>query len=752
MSAFLPLLGVILFIATGTFVTGRLIVALAKVDWLRSLRVENMLVSAFLGTTLWMLITAASSYLGLPALSARFVLLGVVLLLCGAVYFSGRIDWVFRGARWQRLLRLYVLLMALSTLCMGTIIYVQGYLTYNDGPDYIAMSEMLQEHAITSDFGLETDHVLYHPSIILTSNWFHTGSLYFLSLIQAIFPLTGFEIYPAPLYWGALLNASAIYVLARWMFRIPVKYACLGAIGCLLAVNPLTFAADSSFLCQLYGTSGFCFTLAITSRLYTRSHWHWGSALVFALSVASVLSSYSELAPVLTFGCLGYVAVATAKARRQGHLPAFGQFFLITVGALLICAHIELARTIHSIFKTLELNGVGYHHDWTFAHYWTFAMGMRPRSASIQWFYIPATIGASICLAAGLLRFFRQPRRLMPLAVALGTFGGLAIYYSLVALDPWTGEVGHTWNLLKLCKYAFPLVTVFQVAGLYWLLSGSGYEKKAFVGVCLLLALVCVPYRLRKFRYYGSDLVDRQGESPMTGARDVRDQLALIKPSKRFFLPKLTGHADRRFACVAYPLQYAKLTEEQTKSPDVNFSDPEMFLFMPSVPPFVEPLEEWPLNVSRIDPQKPQVLWLEPADRVKYGGREVCCWLGEHPMEFRIWAPRQATYDFSFDIAPGRSIVLTNKRHFRVSTEQATSPALATAGHQTISTQIALTQGINRVRIECLDKPSQSAFEGSDVIVLAQLTRAILREAYTPNQSPPMPEVKLVSEEDRLDR
>jgi hypothetical protein len=55
-------------------------------------------------------------------------------------------------------------------------------------------------------------------------------------------------------------------------------------------------------------------------------------------------------------------------------------------------------------------------------------------------------------------------RRSWPLAAMAGLLVVAVAYYALVARDPWTGERGHTWNLLKLEQWGFPLVLLAQAS------------------------------------------------------------------------------------------------------------------------------------------------------------------------------------------------------------------------------------------------------------------------------------------------
>jgi hypothetical protein len=65
----------------------------------------------------------------------------------------------------------------------------------------------------------------------------------------------------------------------------------------------------------------------------------------------------------------------------------------------------------------------------------------------------------------GLVARGRAPRS-GPFLVVLAVFAGLYAYLRFACLDPWTGELGHSWNLFRWSQWAYPFVLVLQVAGL----------------------------------------------------------------------------------------------------------------------------------------------------------------------------------------------------------------------------------------------------------------------------------------------
>src|SRR5262249_7382546 len=105
--------------------------------------------------------------------------------------------------------------------------------------------------------------------------------------------------------------------------------------------------------------------------------------------------------------------------------------------------------------------------------------------------YLGSFLVVAVAFFAG-VRLLVRRRQALPVTAALVVIAALTAYFRLLARDPWTGEAGHSWNLFKLCQWAFPLVTALEIVGLWVLWRRLGWPSAMRVS-CLLLGLLYVP-------------------------------------------------------------------------------------------------------------------------------------------------------------------------------------------------------------------------------------------------------------------
>jgi hypothetical protein len=86
------------------------------------------------------------------------------------------------------------------------------------------------------------------------------------------------------------------------------------------------------------------------------------------------------------------------------------------------------------------------------------------------------------------------------------------LWYALFALDPWTGERGHTWNLYKLAGWSFPLLALALLHGLATL--RANHWGRALARGLGLTALALAPLNVAFAGRLGQDLETFVGTRP----------------------------------------------------------------------------------------------------------------------------------------------------------------------------------------------------------------------------------------------
>jgi hypothetical protein len=136
----------------------------------------------------------------------------------------------------------------------------------------------------------------------------------------------------------------------------------------------------------------------------------------------------------------------------------------------------------------------GGHIPWSAADFFQFALGTRvlapgwinvetpPWSAINRWL----TPLYGVVALAGLWYAARRPR-LRPLAATAGLVALAAAYFALAVKDPWSGRLGHTWNLFKLAQWGWPFVLLLAVLAVRHLAPRKTPWRVAALGLAVAL-------------------------------------------------------------------------------------------------------------------------------------------------------------------------------------------------------------------------------------------------------------------------
>jgi hypothetical protein len=467
-----PALATLVFLALGTIWTGRTLVALLNLPWLRQRTPETFAASALLGCAFWVLVQGTLSHLGLTAPQAGLALAVVQAVLALAVIWLGRWrlwlpDW--RQPGWRLL---GGIALAATVLALIQVIRFGCHYPVSDGPTYMIHSEWLQDHGFSEPHVFDIHKTIDRDLRLYQVHHLRMGISFLLALCQAASPgWAALEVYPGALAWGVLLNVLGIFVVCRWTLRLSREAALFGAGLAAVLNNPLHFSAQNNFLPQLYGTAFLLLALALLTRMMNPRRWTLPAAVAVAISQAALVSGYSELAPILALVDLAFGCWLLVKARRCGQLPQMLRFGAAVTLCFVLASHIETVRAVR---------GLLYQSSWVIGAsvvatppaYGAFAMGTGQTTEKLGGWCLdgPMRFPAFVILPLLVLLFLRglknslRVRQAFPLLAALAVLALLGAYFALCT-DPVTGERGYSWNLFKLCKWAYPLAAALQAAG-----------------------------------------------------------------------------------------------------------------------------------------------------------------------------------------------------------------------------------------------------------------------------------------------
>src|SRR6266542_4094043 len=149
------------------------------------------------------------------------------------------------------------------------------------------------------------------------------------------------------------------------------------------------------------------------------------------------------------------------------------------------------------------------------------------------------------------------------LAAALG-------YYALAARDPWSDQVGHTWNVFKLMQWAFPLVFLLQVAALRHLLRPLASARRP-----VLALLLAAPLGLLGVQWAWSESLGRsmrdivRTDRPLADLRALQRRFRALPPGMLLVVGRPVS-AHRWLAAYSALLAYPRpIVGDWTDSPSV---------------------------------------------------------------------------------------------------------------------------------------------------------------------------------------
>ncbi|HKC11789.1 MAG TPA: hypothetical protein VKI41_07125, partial [Vicinamibacteria bacterium] len=461
-------------VGLASFVSGRLLTGSLGLDLLRPLTPTGAAASAVLGTALLTLGFGWLSLLGLPAPVIALVLAALHIALLEICAYRRALLDVFRPRgplpAWAGLLGATLATAAVSLL---PVLRTGGFSIGNDTYTYCAFSEWLQTHG----FGTPCPWDPASPVTAIPFLWqqerYPLGIAHFLALVQAGSgaPLS-LLVYPAVSAWGMVLQTAALFVVARWVLRFEHAWAGGASLAFAVMAHPGYWGHHNGFLQQTCALPALLLALAVLARGIHERRWRLNTALLVALLAAFLLNVYLPLVPALGAAGIAYAAACVERARRRGQLRRVRVHLGIIVLLVSILGFPDLQGAVGRLFRFAG-SDAGGHVSMTPLQFLEFAMGQRVlglHATSVQVPFLSAALAAlaplGLALAgAGLFHVGRQPRARV-LAAAVISLAGALVYYGLLAHDPWTGLVGHTWNVFKLMQWAFPFVLLLQVAAL----------------------------------------------------------------------------------------------------------------------------------------------------------------------------------------------------------------------------------------------------------------------------------------------
>jgi hypothetical protein len=510
--------------------SGRLFVGAFGTGLLRHFDPEGAAASSVLGTAILTLGSIWLSAVGLPAEPIVHLLAALHLVPLALCWRRRRLDVLRpRGpvAAW-----LALLLPAAAALVAALlpVLRTNGYLIGNDTFTYCAFSEWLQRHG----FAETARPVPQSPVNGIPWLWqrlhYDLGIAHLLALVQAVArPPIALLAYPATAAWAMVLVVSGLFLVARWVLRLTAAWTGMAAAVFAVAPHAVYWGHHNGFLQQTYALAVLLLGLALLPRSLRPPRWRLSTAALLAVPIAFLIAVYLPMLPVLGAGAAAALAAGVRHARHRGD-GSRGLGFLGAVAALVTVFAFRDLVGVAARFRMFATDVGGAHIPFDALEFVQFGLGTRvlaPGWTNVvvePWSTINRMLTAAYLALAllGLWRAWRR-RRAWGLAAAASLLGLALGYYALVARDPWTHRVGHTWNVFKLVQWAFPAVFLLEVQGLRLLVRRALSARALAAGLAWAL-----PFSLIAVHWVWSEGLGQTMHDLLPGPRPLQD-LPVVK-------------------------------------------------------------------------------------------------------------------------------------------------------------------------------------------------------------------------------
>ena len=385
---------------------------------------------------------------------------------------------------------------AAATGLLGLLPVVRsgGFLFGNDTYTYGAFSEWLQGHGYSEACRLDALSPVTGIPALYQSQGYDLGIAHLLALVQAaVRPASVLLVFPSVSAFGLVLLAAVTWLAARQLLR--VSSFASGAVALVFAAVPhaLYWGHHNGFLQQGFALPIVAFGLVLLARASVPSRWRASSAMLVALPFAFLVSVYLPLVPLFGFAAALAFAAMLAKARRRGRLRPLLLFAAAVAGCLALYAGRDVLGALSPLHR-VATSVPGGHVPWGPADFLRFALGTRVLAPG--WVNVEVPIVSAlnraltplyiVLVLAGAWHAARHPRT-RPLAATAGLLALGAAYFALAVRDPWSSQLGHTWNLFKLCQWGWPFVLLLGALAVKRLARRRAAWRAAALALTLLI-------------------------------------------------------------------------------------------------------------------------------------------------------------------------------------------------------------------------------------------------------------------------
>jgi hypothetical protein len=427
------------------------------------LRLEEIAISALIGTAFWVLFSGTLSYLGLTFNQIRWGIVpaGILILLFLMMKYRNDPPRILNTRKVSLVLALAFLA---GTVSMLPLLLQNTFYLASDSLSYVTIGDFLQTHSFITPATSNLSFPSLFQVVSYQSNGLRMGANFLLALITSwTFNLRSVDVYPAVLAWGIVLNAFSLFLWMRWGLRASHRVIVLALFFLTVTPNAIQISAVHGFFPQTFGTAAFFLAITILVRIVRASNFSVKMASLLGIAWAFQISVYSELFPVLVIVSAVPCLFALVRSIQKKRLKPFLKTWSFSLALAAVLSHYELFRFMQSIPAQLSAN-VGWRIPPDLFQFWEQAISVKPFETQQNWGFLLAAGIMSLLFFVGLWQIIKT-KQLVPLSMLVTCL--LMVGYFWFSKD--ANMYKAMWSIYKIAQWSSLLLISFAFLGLAFL-------------------------------------------------------------------------------------------------------------------------------------------------------------------------------------------------------------------------------------------------------------------------------------------
>lgn len=492
--------------------------------------IEVQIYSILLGTGAVILLFGWASYLNIAGkYSGPFIAIIALLVFTFLLVKKNLFKDFFKNRISLHYLIIVLIFIMAAAISLEGLLFFHAYNPYNDTFSSISISDYLQYFSFSRPVIPDAYSPILTQPFVWQSNHLRMGALFFLAFVQSVMPVSrAYEIYPAVIGWGLILNIAAIYLACRKIMRLPRLFSLGAVILMTFSFTPLYFALNNGFFAEIYGMaflvygmSTLTYCLRKNSPLFKGYFSQW---IQCALAFSFLMSVYSELFPI---AFIVFIAASLFKLINSDKKLSWLLTLCLLILSIGIFSNIEVYRMVRGIF--VQINTLyGWNINYSWLKFFGMASGLNPDCGLHKWLYNILVFVLAVIFIGGLKNSFKDIRKNYVWIFNIALFFLMFLYFAFFKNNPWNPtKLGQTWDMFKLTNWVYPIILLGVIRGIYCL-----PQKRYVLGILLIIfTAFFFPLYYKMLRNVTASIrITTHSQSPFSAYQQFAEMVQDINP------------------------------------------------------------------------------------------------------------------------------------------------------------------------------------------------------------------------------